>query len=126
MLDFEKRRASYIHRTLILILFYMKSKAMLESWILEKNYKMNRSDSLKQGWLLARNHKMMSTREFVIFEFLKTDGKTLRKAIGTINPSLVPPTKGLRTPPPTTQVFFDVEKGEWRSYRKSNFLRILA
>ena len=98
---------------------------MLESWILEKNYKMNRSDSLKQGWLLARNHKMMSTRKYVIFEFLKTDGKTIRKALGTLNPYFVPPTKGLRTPPPTTQVFFDVEKGEWRCYRKSNLLRIL-
>ena len=103
----------------------MKSKAMLESWILEKNYKMSRSESLKQGWLLAKNHRMMATHKYVMFEFLKTDGKTIRKALGTINPMFVPPTKGLRTPPPTTQVFFDVEKGEWRSYRKSNLLRIL-
>ena len=98
---------------------------MLESWILEKNYKMSRSESLKQGWLLAKNHRMMATHKYVMFEFLKTDGKTIRKALGTINPMFVPPTKGLRTPPPTTQVFFDVEKGEWRSYRKSNLLRIL-
>ena len=98
---------------------------MLESWILEKNFKMNRSESLKQGWLLAKNHNMMKTRKYVIFEFLKTDGKTIRKALGTLNPYFIPPTKGLRTPPPTTQVFFDVEKGEWRCYRKSNLLRIL-
>lgn len=103
----------------------MKTKAMNESWILEKNYKMNRSDALKQGWLLAKNHNAMRTRKYVIFEFLKTDGKTIRKALGTLHPYFVPPTKGLRTPPPTTQVFFDVEKGEWRSYRKSNLLRIL-
>ena len=103
----------------------MKRKAMNESWILEKNYKMNRSDALKQGWLLAKNHHKMRTQVFSVFEFLKTDGKTIRKAFGTINPMLVPPTKGLRTPPPTTQVFFDVEKNEWRSYRKVNLLRIL-
>ena len=103
----------------------MKRKAMNESWILMKNYKMSKSEALKQGWLLAKNHNAMRTRKYVIFEFLKTDGKTIRKALGTINPMFVPPTKGLRTPPPTTQVFFDVEKGEWRSYRKSNLLRIL-
>ena len=94
----------------------MKTKAMIESWILEKNYKMNRSDALKQGWLLAKNHHAMRTREYAVFEFLKTDGKTIRKALGTINPMFVPP---------TTQVFFDVEKNEWRSYRKANLLRIL-
>ena len=103
----------------------MKTKAMNESWILEKNYKMNRSDALKQGWLLAKNHHKMRTQVFSVFEFLKTDGKTIRKAFGTINPIFVPPTKGLKTPPPTTQVFFDVEKNEWRSYRKTNLLRIL-
>lgn len=103
----------------------MKTKAMNESWVLIKNYKMNKSDALKQGWLLAKNHNAMRTREYVMFEFLKTDGKTIRKALGTINPMFVPPTKGLRTPPPTTQVFFDVEKGEWRSYRKSNLIRII-
>ncbi len=103
----------------------MKSHAMSESWILEKNYKMSRSESLKQGWLLAKNRHAMRTRKYVIFEFLKTDGKTIRKALGTLNPYVIPPTKGLRTPPPTTQVFFDVEKNEWRCYRKSNLLRIL-
>lgn len=103
----------------------MKKKAMIESWILMKNYKMSKSDALKQGWLLAKNHNAMRTRKYAMFEFLKTDGKTIRKAIGTINPMFVPPTKGLRTPPPTTQVFFDVEKGEWRSYRKANLLRII-
>ena len=98
---------------------------MNESWILEKNYKMNRSDALKQGWLLAKNHHAMRTRKYVMFELLKTDGKTIRKALGTLPPYFVPPTKGLRTPPITTQVFFDMEKKEWRSYRKSNLLRIL-
>ena len=103
----------------------MKTKAMNESWVLIKNYKMNKSDALKQGWLLAKNYKKLTSTKYVIFEFLKTDGKTIRRALGTINPMFIPPTKGLRTPPLTTQVFFDVEKGEWRSYRKSNLLRIL-
>lgn len=75
----------------------MKTKAMQESWVLIKNYKMNKSDALKQGWLLAKNHHAMRTRKSVMFEFLKTDGKTIRKALGTINPMFVPPTRGLRT-----------------------------
>ena len=103
----------------------MKRRAMKESWMLVKEYKMNKSDALRQGWLLAKVHHAMLTRKYAMFEFLKTDGKTIRKAIGTINPMFTPPTKGTRTPPPTTQVFFDVEKGEWRSFRKVNFIRIL-
>lgn len=98
---------------------------MEESWVLMKNYKMSKSDALRQGWLLAKTHHAMRTQKYCHFEFLKTDGKTIRKAFGTINPLFIPPTKGMRTPPPTTQVFFDVEKHEWRCYRKSNLLRIL-
>lgn len=98
---------------------------MNESWILEKNYKMNRSDSLKQGWLLAKNHRAMTTRKYVMFEFLKTDGKTIRRAFGTLNPYFIPPTKGVTKPSPIVQVYFDMEKHEWRCYRKSNLLRIL-
>lgn len=103
----------------------MRRKAMTESHTLVKCFGMNRSDALRQGWLLARTHHAMRTRKYVIFEFLKTDGKTIRKAFGTLNPYFIPPTQGLRTPPPSTQVYFDMEKHEWRSFRKSNLLRIL-
>lgn len=103
----------------------MKRKAMTESHALRNLYGYSKSDALRQGWQLARVTHAMRTRKYVIFEFLKTDGKTIRKAIGTLNPLFTPPVRGLRTPPPSTQVFFDVEKGEWRSFRKSNLLRIL-
>lgn len=103
----------------------MKRKAMNESWVLIKNYKMNKSDALKQGWLVAKNHHKLTKQVFAVFEFLKTDGKTIRRAIGTLHPMYLPETKGMRIPPITTQVFFDLEKNEWRSYRKSNLLRIL-
>ena len=103
----------------------MKRKVMNESWLLIKEHKMSKSDALKQGWLLAKTYQAMKTRKYAMFEFLKTDGKTIRRAIGTLNPIYTPPTKGVRTPPPSTQVFFDVEKGEWRSFRKANLLRIL-
>lgn len=103
----------------------MKTKAMNESWTLIKEYKMSKSKALKQGWLLAKTYKQMTTRKYVMFEFLKADGKTIRRAMGTLHPLFIPPTKGQRVPPQTTQVFFDIECGEWRSYRKSNLLRIL-
>lgn len=103
----------------------MKRKAMTEAHALAKCFGMNKSDALRQGWKLARVTHAMRTRKYVIFEFLKTDGKTIRRAMGTLHPLFTPPVQGLRTPPPSTQVFFDAEKGEWRSFRKSNFLRIL-
>lgn len=91
----------------------MKRKAMTEA------------NTLAKCWQLARVTHAMRTRKYVIFEFLKTDGKTIRRAMGTLHPLFTPPVRGLRTPPPSTQVFFDAEKREWRSFRKSNFLRIL-
>lgn len=103
----------------------MKRKAMQESWVLIKHFGFTKADALKQGWLLAKTQHLMRTRKYCHFEFLKTDGKTIRQAFGTINPLFIPPTKGVRTTPPTQQVFFDMEKGEWRSFRKSNLIRIL-
>ena len=103
----------------------MKRNAMKESWVLIKHCGFTKADALRQGWLIARAQHYMKTRKYCYFEFLKTDGKTYRKAFGTINPHFTPPTKGARTTPPTQQVFFDMEKKEWRSFRKSNLVRIL-
>lgn len=103
----------------------MKRNAMKESWVLIKHCGFTKADALRQGWLVARAQHYMKTRKYCYFEFLKTDGVTYRKAMGTINPSIIPPTKGVRTTPPTQQVFFDMEKKEWRSFRKSNLVRIL-
>lgn len=103
----------------------MKRQAMHEAWGLISRDHYTKSDALRQGWLLARTHHAMRTRKYVRFEFLKTDGKTIRKAFGTLNPFFIPPTQGLRTPPPSTQVYFDMEKHEWRSFRKTNLLRLL-
>lgn len=94
----------------------MKRKAMQESWVLIKHCGFTKADALRQGWLLARAQYYMRTRKYCYFEFLKTDGVTYRKAMGTINPSFIPPTQ---------QVYFDMEKKEWRSFRKSNLVRIL-
>lgn len=101
----------------------MNKRAMIESWILEKSYKMSRSESLRQGWLISRNSWKM--RDGVSeFEFLKTDGTTIRHALGTLNPMVIPPIKGIKSTPKTQQVFFDIEKQEWRSYRKTNLLKV--
>ena len=98
---------------------------MNEAHILRASHKFSKSEALRKGWILAKTHHAMRTHEVTIFEFLKTDG-TLRRAFGTLHPNVIPPTRGLRTPPPTTQVFYDVEKNEWRSFRKANILRIIG
>lgn len=103
----------------------MKRNAMTEANTLAKCFGMNKSDALRQGWKLARVTHAMRTRKYVIFEFLKTDGKTIRRAMGTLHPLFTPPVQGTRTPPPSTQVYFDMEKHEWRSFRKTNLLRVL-
>lgn len=101
----------------------MKRKAMLEAHALRTHHNFSKSDALRQGWLLAKTYKLMTTRKYVMFEFLKTDGRTIRRAFGTLNPLFTPRVQGLRTPPPTTQVYFDMEKHEWRSFRKANLIR---
>ena len=63
----------------------MKTKAMIESLILEKNYKMNRSDALKQGGLLAKNHHKMRTQVFRYLSFSKlTERQSARHLVLSI------------------------------------------
>lgn len=103
----------------------MKRQAMHEAWGLISRDHYTKSDALRQGWLLAKTRSLMTERKYIMFEFLKADGKTIRRAFGTLNPLFIPPVQGTRTPPPSTQVYFDMEKHEWRSFRKTNLLRVL-
>ena len=103
----------------------MKRQAMREAWGLISRDHYTKSDALRQGWLLAKTRRAMTEHKTVTFEFLKADGKTIRRAFGTLHPLVIPPVQGTRTPPPSTQVYFDMEKHEWRSFRKTNLLRLL-
>lgn len=60
------------------------------------------------------------------FEYQKVDG-TIRRACGTLRPDLLPPTntESNRRPNAALQVYFDLEKQEFRCFRKANLLKIL-
>lgn len=81
------------------------------------------SDALKAAWA---NFKLKAKMQagIVRFYFRKVDG-TIREAWGTLASNLVPETKGTdRKPNPTTQVYFDTEKQEWRCFKVANLIAI--
>ena len=56
-------------------------------------------------------------KESVEFRFRKANGD-LRVAHGTLQTDLLPKTKGVgKKSSPAVQVFFDMDKNDWRSYR---------
>ena len=74
-------------------------------------------DRMKMKKLLREN--------ILIFKFQKRDG-TIRKAVGTLYPDLLPPIKGTGGPKPVYQmVYYDLEKMEWRSFRSFKFIKIV-
>lgn len=101
----------------------MKKKVMNESWFFIREHKMNKSEALRQAWLVVKVREAM-THGCVEFEFMKTDNKTIRKALGTLHPNVIPAIKGTeRKPNNSVQVFFDTEINEWRCFKKSNLIR---
>lgn len=80
------------------------------------------------GSLVMKDRKTMRKKlreNILVFEFQKRDG-TIRRAVGTLYPDLLPPIKGTGGPKPAYQmVYFDLEKIEWRSFRSFKFIEIL-
>jgi S-adenosylmethionine:tRNA-ribosyltransferase-isomerase (queuine synthetase) len=71
-------------------------------------------------------HDLMKDR-IVSFKFLKQNGEE-RLAIGTLNPRFIERAfrgKGVRKVRKETQVYWDVERNEWRSFRVENLISIL-
>lgn len=69
--------------------------------------------------------RKMLRENIVIFKFQKRDG-TIRRAVGTLYPDLLPPVKGSGGPKPAYQmVYYDLEKFAWRSFRSFKFIKII-
>ena len=69
--------------------------------------------------------RKMLRENILIFKFQKRDG-TIRRAVGTLYPDLLPPVKGTGGPKPVYQmVYYDLEKMEWRSFRSFKFIKIV-
>lgn len=80
------------------------------------------------GSLVMKDRKTMRKKlreNILVFKFQKRDG-TIRRAVGTLYPDLLPPIKGTGGPKPVYQmVYFDLEKLAWRSFRSFKFIKIL-
>lgn len=72
--------------------------------------------ALHTAWTLAKMHLAP-----VEFTFEKVDG-SIRRALGTLASAYLPATGGNRRDCPGVQIYFDLEKGEWRSFRLANLI----
>ncbi len=94
-------------------------KIMRDAWQLVKLDGLTISEALRLAWFNFKLRVKMAV-EVVRFRFTKIDGTT-REAVGTLHPDKMPPTKGTtRKMPETVQIYYDVEKGAYRSYKLAN------
>ena len=110
---------------------------MLRAWQIKRQYDVIYngqtlfSECLKMAWSeIYRTDKATELMRagVVCFWFQKVDG-TLRKAYGTLCNNLIPTEKqptgnGNRRQSESTQAFFDLEKLEWRCFKKANLIKI--
>lgn len=86
------------------------------------------NESKLSGTLTMKGRAAMrkALRENILtFKFQKRDG-TIRRAVGTLIPELLPKLKGTGRPkPPHQMVYYDLEKFAWRSFRSFKFIKIL-
>ena len=77
---------------------------------------------------LAKEINEKLHKGIVIFKFLKTDGKTVREARGTLCEKILKPkelTKANGTSSPKVQVFYDLDKDAFRSFQLGTELEII-
>lgn len=60
----------------------------------------------------------------ITFKFEKRNGD-IRKAHGTLHPDYLPPLRGGSPKPERQMVYYDLDKGAWRSFRSYKFIKIL-
>ena len=99
------------------------SKLMTDAvrFVRENNF--TQKEALRTAWRNLKLCKKM-TDGVVRFVFKKVDN-TFREAHGTLMNGMVPVTHGTRRTNDTCQTYFDVDRNEWRCYKKSNLLFVL-
>ena len=79
------------------------------------------------GVLGSKNRSTMRKllrKHVVYFKFKKKNGD-LRRAVGTLISSYLPPLRGGAPKPEHQMVYYDLEKEHWRSFRSYSFIKIL-
>lgn len=107
----------------------MKTKKMLHevmnlAWQFVRTNGLGMSEALKLAWANLRLRNEMKNR-IVHFRFIRVDG-SVREAVGTLDSRLMPPLKdkaeGTRSN--AVQVYYDLERGGFRCYRKANLISV--
>jgi hypothetical protein len=85
-------------------------------------------NSIASDWRPSQIRDLISRVQRVRVWFRKKDG-TIRSMIGTVEPEYLAarnslPTSGGRFVPDNQICLFDVEKGEWRSFRADNMIQV--
>lgn len=97
------------------------------AWRFVKVEGMTMSIALKVAWKNAKVYRAMCT-SVVTFAFRKVDGST-RISTGTLSVDNVPASAWKFSPNPhkknqDVQRYFDVEKQEWRSFKRENLILV--
>lgn len=99
------------------------SSVMKLAWQMVRKNGYSMSEALKVAWLNMKL-KMQMKQKIVRFYYRKVSGE-VREAFGSLQESLLPETKGIgRKPNDTLFIYFDTERGEYRSFKRANLLSI--
>lgn len=97
------------------------------AWKFVKENNMTMSDGLKAAWKNAKLYRAMC-KSTATFTFRKVDG-TLRHSTGTLSVQVIPSHSipaGVHPHAKNSnrQAYFDMDKQEWRSYKRENLISI--
>lgn len=95
---------------------------MVEAWQFVRRNGFTMAEAMKEAWLNYKNRVALKAGVSE-FWFRKVNGD-LRQAFGTLASGKIPATKGSRHQYAGTQVYFDLEKNEWRCYKTCNLMKV--
>lgn len=100
-----------------------RQEIFLSAWEIAKADGLSMSAALKAEWASFRLANAMR-KDIEVFIYRKADGSE-RWATGTLQSDRLPAANGsgrTRKPNRTTQVYWDIEKHQFRSFRKANLI----
>lgn len=92
------------------------------AWGLVKNFGYKLAEAMKHAWMVIKLWVKLHMSDSVEFTYKKMDG-TIRQAAGTLRSDIIPAVKNsMRKKRAGIQVYFDLDKNEWRSFDVRNLI----
>lgn len=96
---------------------------MSTAWQFVRKNGYTMSEAMKVAWANYKLKQAMKNK-IVKFYYRKVSGE-VREAFGSLQDKLLPPTQGTgKKANDTLFTYFDTEKGEYRSFKKCNLIKI--